>query len=607
MAGEIEEPFRHNFQADSLHSGSISFGRFKNEDLCWERRSSFSHNRYLEEVEKYSKPGSVIEKRAILEAHFKRRALLSQSSCESRNSGAECQTSGNDLSENNAHNERDDENVNSAGPSAHFSVTESTGYEGDFEHFNDCSYSAQSRDGSVYDGEHELTEFEREDCGFLYSGPQSKPAVEYSGTVDIVSDHFQAEEGCSRVTGTVNPESEIQAEENFGGEASSENVASSTAAPIPTSPKIDIDGSTSSEPRPKFSPKARSASQIKQSKSRSSLVNAANKVTAIVSKEATKDPVKDITRKPRRPSGISSSAREKPVLQSVSAPAYSSVSRTPKHEVSSSSKSRVHKESKSAEKEMRTKEKVVHKVHQGVDRHKRAVVSATPSVKQNGSAFSFKSEERAERRKEFSMKLEEKMNAKEAEMHQLQTRKQEKSEAEIRRLRRSLNFKATPMPSFYHEAGQQSDRNKNMANRSKSSKPQRKQSSSSTVGAENDTSSSGATNNGSHSARKHLDFGGASQQASTTIKHRKTISSDGSVSSPLPTPVVKNEQETRSSRKPKTPDANKANKSPPKVEGKPKIICSARRTSNNVIKKDIKGIHLGSNSRMDCFAVGVAS
>lgn len=69
-------------QTDSLHSGSISFGRFENEPLCWERRSSFSHNRYLEEVEKCSKPGSVVEKKAYFEAHFKRKALLLQDSSE---------------------------------------------------------------------------------------------------------------------------------------------------------------------------------------------------------------------------------------------------------------------------------------------------------------------------------------------------------------------------------------------------------------------------------------------------------------------------------------------------------------------------------------------
>ncbi|KAL2344753.1 hypothetical protein Fmac_006038 [Flemingia macrophylla] len=63
-------------QADSIHSGSISFGRFENEPLSWERRSSFSHNRYLEEVEKYSKPGSVIEKKAYFEAHFKKKGIF---------------------------------------------------------------------------------------------------------------------------------------------------------------------------------------------------------------------------------------------------------------------------------------------------------------------------------------------------------------------------------------------------------------------------------------------------------------------------------------------------------------------------------------------------
>ncbi|PHT49474.1 hypothetical protein CQW23_09221 [Capsicum baccatum] len=42
-------------KADLRQSGSISFGRFKNEALCWERRSSFTHNRAttLLENEKY--------------------------------------------------------------------------------------------------------------------------------------------------------------------------------------------------------------------------------------------------------------------------------------------------------------------------------------------------------------------------------------------------------------------------------------------------------------------------------------------------------------------------------------------------------------------------
>ncbi|CAK9137368.1 unnamed protein product [Ilex paraguariensis] len=44
------------------------------ETLAWEKWSSFTQNRYMEEVEKYSKPGSVAEKKAYFEAHYKRKA-----------------------------------------------------------------------------------------------------------------------------------------------------------------------------------------------------------------------------------------------------------------------------------------------------------------------------------------------------------------------------------------------------------------------------------------------------------------------------------------------------------------------------------------------------
>ncbi|GAB4847927.1 hypothetical protein Ancab_026987 [Ancistrocladus abbreviatus] len=55
---------------------SVSFGRFMSESLAWEKWSSFSRNRYVEEAEKYSKPGSVAQKKAYFEAHFKRMAAL---------------------------------------------------------------------------------------------------------------------------------------------------------------------------------------------------------------------------------------------------------------------------------------------------------------------------------------------------------------------------------------------------------------------------------------------------------------------------------------------------------------------------------------------------
>ncbi|KAL0424644.1 UNVERIFIED_CONTAM: protein WVD2-like 7 [Sesamum radiatum] len=171
MAGEIEEPFGLGFQADSLHSGSISFGRFENEALCWERRSSFSHNRYLEEVEKCSKPGSVIEKKAYFEAHFRKKGLLGLSSPGSQK-GTEYQTSEND-------------------------VSEKMGYDEEINHMSLETHSQcfdESLDGSVYGRGHEVMEHDKEVFGTSTSDAEIAVSCDSSYNVECFPEHENVEE-----------------------------------------------------------------------------------------------------------------------------------------------------------------------------------------------------------------------------------------------------------------------------------------------------------------------------------------------------------------------------------------------------------------------------
>ncbi|XP_047168364.1 protein WVD2-like 7 isoform X1 [Vigna umbellata] len=202
---------------------SVSFGRFENDSLSWEKWSAFSPNKYLEEVEKCATPGSVAQKKAYFEAHYKNVAarkaeLLAQEkqtekasvktqyqndedlSCNSCVTDAEC-----DISNAQGSSEGVKQEINSVGEIVRTDVS-------------NLEYAAVSRDyqGSSVEGEKVNDKLERRSSGgsLIEKKQEEVVCVEQGGSKEE-SPNIEAE-GLKEVSHNVNNEpvkaSEIEAQ-----------------------------------------------------------------------------------------------------------------------------------------------------------------------------------------------------------------------------------------------------------------------------------------------------------------------------------------------------------------------------------------------------------
>ncbi|KAJ4959782.1 hypothetical protein NE237_019692 [Protea cynaroides] len=545
---------------------SVSFGRFENELLSWEKWSSFSQNKYLEEVEKCSTPGSVASKKAYFEAHYKKiptriagdqgrevrmqvhtlgsdeaisgdlisngcefnaesspaitdarkpktnsLSLVSNSNTDESNNGYEfnvesspaitdaMETKINSLSLVNSSNTNELNNGCEFNAESTPAITDArepktnplslvSSYNSDesnkeAEVTDSNKEAALDVDGQVSFDEELKEELEGRfdpksntlDIGIL---EEENTPMESQATMELLQqlDNGAVNTQENKVEDSkLKPPKESQKRTPATKKKSLTRIKNSPASPTPKSRQFSIPGSS----KPRLASAVMSITQSPATKgSRSSLQTSRNLSTVESRRSTATSLTKSLALQPENSNSASRTTTRKSfimenmgdkeiVKRAFKAFQYSFNQLRPTTETEPSAAEQVSTKVKGQTKTaLMTRQKDMERTRNAGENARaprmqmgarQNAVSVRPSKTASvdhlhfapSSPFSLKSSERAEKRKEFFKKLVEKSNATEVKKMQLQSKSKEEKDAEIRKLRQSLNFKATPLPDFY--------------------------------------------------------------------------------------------------------------------------------------------------------------
>ncbi|MED6107111.1 hypothetical protein PIB30_011127 [Stylosanthes scabra] len=416
------------------------------ESLAWEKWSSFSHNRYVEEAERFSRPGSVAQKKAFFEAHYKKlaaqKAAAAAALLEQANDAAAQNSNEDESVEEVVNNDVEQNNARLVDKEEQDSMIRANG---------DYSVSNLEKSGTILPQSNKVEE--------AVSKMEEEPLVGNSMKVELQSQIEDAE----KILAT-NP---IMTPLLKQGSSYDQEVLPSVSKKKPpvSSFKLLKSHGTSKVASTPIKPTAASLSSKRDNgyiaatptsssnNKHASLLSSADKRRSTPNKSlpmsVTFTPIRELNRLTASVMKKFESARAGAGSSKTSKDASLTPLRTPT--MAYKKEKQMHSALTPLTEKRRNKTPLdLSSTGNDTASSKWRLLSTENKMRSPmiSSPFSLRTEERAERRKK---KLEEKFNANEAQKVQLHTKLKEKAETEIRKLRQSFCFKARPLPDFYKE------------------------------------------------------------------------------------------------------------------------------------------------------------